>query len=306
MTMKFSKLIIAITLATLATPLVAQQQVMFTQYMFNQLAINPAYAGSHRTMSFTALARKQWAGIDGAPSTQTLSMHTPTRNQRVGIGLLLLHDKIGVTKQTGVYNSYSYTIPFYNGGRLAMGLQAGFTTYNAQYSLISDTDPAFATGDIKETHPNIGAGVFYYTNKFYVGFSVPQLLQNRFDRKNPDSDSRIVRHYFLSSGYVFTLDRQLKLKPSVLVKGVAGAPIQVDLNLNLLMNEIMWVGLSWRSFESLDALLQFQVTKQLQVGYAYDFSTTSELSRINSGSHELMVNYRVIEKRSRKKQPRYF
>lgn len=304
--MKFSKLIIAITLATLATPLVAQQQVMFTQYMFNQLAINPAYAGSHRTMSFTALARKQWAGIDGAPSTQTLSMHTPTRNQRVGIGLLLLHDKIGVTKQTGVYNSYSYTIPFYNGGRLAMGLQAGFTTYNAQYSLISDTDPAFATGDIKETHPNIGAGVFYYTNKFYVGFSVPQLLQNRFDRKNPDSDSRIVRHYFLSSGYVFTLDRQLKLKPSVLVKGVAGAPIQVDLNLNLLMNEIMWVGLSWRSFESLDALLQFQVTKQLQVGYAYDFSTTSELSRINSGSHELMVNYRVIEKRSRKKQPRYF
>jgi type IX secretion system PorP/SprF family membrane protein len=274
--------------------------------MFNQMGINPAYAGSHKTLSLTALARKQWTGIEGAPSTQTLSVHSPIANQRVGVGLMFVHDKIGVITQTGFYNAYSYRIPFRNEGQLAFGIQGGFTTYNAEFSLVSDSDPAFASGDIRETHPNFGAGVFYNTKDFYIGFSVPQLLQTSFDRDNPDSDSKMIRHYFLSTGYVFTLDRLFKLKPGLLVKAVSGAPVQLDLNLSLLMNEILWVGLSWRSFESVDALLQFQVTKKLQFGYAYDFSTTTELSRINGGSHELMLNYRVIEKRSRKKIPRYF
>jgi type IX secretion system PorP/SprF family membrane protein len=284
----------------------AQQQVMFTQYMFNQMGINPAYAGNHKTLSLTALAREQWTGIEGAPSTQTLSIHSPIKNQRLGVGLLFLHDKIGVTTQTGVYNAYSYSIPFRNGGSLAFGLQGGFITYNARYSLVSDSDPTFATGDIKETHPSFGAGVFYNTKRFYVGLSVPQLLQTTFDRNNPDSDSKMVRHYFLTTGYVFKLDRHLKLKPNILIKAVSGAPVQFDLNLNLLMHEVLWVGLSWRSFESVDALLQLQVSKKLQFGYSYDFSTTTKLSRINGGSHEIMLNYRVIQKRSKIITPRYF
>jgi len=290
-----------------SSTLFAQQQVMFTQYMFNQMGINPAYAGNHKTLSLTALAREQWTGVAGAPSTQTLSIHSPIKNQRVGVGLLFLHDKIGVTRQTGIYNSYSYSIPFQNGGSLAFGLQGGFITYNAQYSLVSDTDPTFANGDIKETHPSFGAGVFYNTKqRFYIGLSVPQLLQTTFDRSNPDSDSKMIRHYFLTAGYIFKLDRNLKLKPNILIKAVSGAPVQFDLNLNLLMHEVLWVGLSWRSFESIDALLQFQVSKKLQFGYSYDFSTTTELSRINGGSHEIMLNYRVIQKRSRIITPRYF
>lgn len=284
----------------------AQQQVMFTQYMFNQTAINPAYAGSHRTLSVTALARKQWAGLEGAPSTLTLSAHSPIKNQRIGVGLLVVNDKIGVTSQTGLYNAYSYRIPFQNGGRLAFGLQIGFTAYNAQFSKVSDTDPTFA-GDVKEVHPNVGGGVFYNTKLFYVGFSAPQLIQNTFDRNNLDSDSKMLRHYFLTAGYVFTLNHQLKLKPSFLVKAVDGAPVQFDVNLNLLMKEVLWVGMSWRSFESIDALLQFQISEKLQFGYAYDFSTTKELSRVNSGSHEIMLNYRVVKKRRSKiVTPQYF
>lgn len=288
------------------SPLLAQQQIMFTQYMFNQLAINPAYAGSHGTLSVTALARMQWTGIDGAPSTQTLSAHSPLTIRRLSAGLLLLHDKIGVTDQTGFFNSYAYRIPFRNGGLLSFGLQGGVTFYNAKYSEVSTTDPTFANGDIKEMQPNFGAGVFYNTKEFYVGISAPQLLRTTFDRHNPNSDSKLIQHYFLSAGYVFTLDHQLKLKPGILVKAVPGAPVQLDLNMNLLMKEVFWVGLSWRSFESFDASLQFQVSPKLQFGYSYDFSTTTELSRINGGSHEIMVNYRVIEKRSRKKIQRYF
>jgi type IX secretion system PorP/SprF family membrane protein len=211
-----------------------------------------------------------------------------------------------VTKQTGVYSAYSYRIPFQNGGQLAFGLQVGFTAYNAQFSKVSDTDPTFA-GDVREVHPNVGGGLFYNTKLFYVGFSAPQLIQNTFDKHNLDSDSKMLRHYFLTAGYVFTLNRQLKLKPNFLVKAVTGAPVQLDLNLNLLIQEVLWVGLSWRSFESIDALLQFHITEKFQFGYAYDFITTTELSRINSGSHEIMLNYRLLKKkRSRFVTPRYF
>lgn len=283
-----------------------QQQVMFTQYMFNGLALNPAYAGSHETISITALAREQWTGIDGAPSTQTLSIHSPVFNKRIGLGLLVLHDEIGVTEQTGAYASYSYKIPFTNDARLALGLQAGFTSYNARFSEVSDTNPVFATGDVQESHPNFGFGAYYYTDRFYAGFSVPQLIQNTIDRDNEDSDSKIVRHYFATAGYVMDLNQNLKLKPNALVKAVNGAPVEIDLNANLLINEVVWVGLSWRSFDSFDALFQLQITEQLQFGYAYDFATTTDLRRVNGGSHEIMLNYRFSFHKSKIITPRYF
>jgi type IX secretion system PorP/SprF family membrane protein len=284
----------------------SQQQVMFTQYMFNTLAINPAYAGSHGTFSATALMREQWSGLDGAPSTQTFSIHAPVRDQKMGLGFLFLHDKIGVTNQTGAYFSYAYKIEFPNEAKLSFGLQGGFTNFNAKFSQISSTDPTFAGNDVLEWQPNAGAGVFYSTERFYAGLSVPQLIESEFDRENPDSDSRLVRHYFVSSGYVFDLNADLKLKPNVLVKYVNGAPVQLDLNANLLIKEIVWVGMSWRSFDSMDAILQLQVSPRLQLGYAYDFATHSELQRVNSSSHELMLNYRIPTSRDRVVTPRYF
>lgn len=304
--MKNIKLIIICMLMTVGYMTHGQQQVMFTQYMFNGLALNPAYAGSHETISITALAREQWTGIDGAPSTQTLSVHSPVFNNRIGLGLLVLHDKIGVTEQTGVYAAYSYKIPFVNGANLALGLQAGVNMYDARFSEVSDINPVFAAGDVKEAHPNFGFGAYYFTDKFYAGISVPQLAQNTFDKNNEDSDSKIVRHYFANAGYVFDLNESLKLKPNVLVKAVEGAPVQFDLNANLLINEVIWVGVSWRSFDSIDALFQLQITERLQFGYAYDFATTTDLRRVNGGSHELMINYRFTFNKSKIVTPRYF
>jgi type IX secretion system PorP/SprF family membrane protein len=284
----------------------AQQQVMFTQYMFNGLAINPAYAGSHDSFSASALFREQWTGLDGAPETQTFSIHSPIKNQKMGLGALFLHDKIGVTEQTGAYLSYAYHIPFTNGGKLAMGIQGGYTYFNARFSKVSSTDPTFANGDVVEWQPNVGGGAYYYTKRFYAGVSVPQLVQNTFDKNNEDSDSKLVRHYFLTAGYVFDINDDLKLKPNALVKYVKGAPVEVDANVNLLIKEVVWVGFSWRSFDSVDAIFQLQITNRLQLGYAYDFSTGGEIKRVNSGSHELMLNYRIPTIRDRVVTPRYF
>jgi type IX secretion system PorP/SprF family membrane protein len=299
-------LLFFIVLAIAGHEVTGQQQVMFTQYMFNGLALNPAYAGSHETMSVTALAREQWTGLDGAPSTQTFSIHSPIKHQRMSLGLLMLHDNIGVTDQTGVYASYAYRIPITKKGKLAFGVQGGVSNYKAQFSKVSSTDPTFSSGDVFETHPSIGFGVYYNTNRFYVGLSSPQLNQTTIDRKNPDSDSHIVRHYFASAGYVFDLNHSLKLKPNVLVKAVEGSPVEFDLNANLLIKEVIWLGASWLSFDSFDAILQLQVTDQLQIGYSYDFATTTDLSRVNGGSHELMLNYRFTFTRTRIITPRYF
>jgi type IX secretion system PorP/SprF family membrane protein len=299
------KKILIVMLVASAFAAKGQQQVMFTQYMFNGLAINPAYAGSHETLSATALMRQQWTGLDGAPSTQTFSIHSPIRNEKMALGGLFLHDKIGVTNQTGAYLSYAYRITFLNGGKLSMGIQGGITNYNAKFSQVSSTDPSFQN-DVNEWQPNAGGGVFYSTERFYAGFSVPQLIQTQFDRTNTDSDSKLVRHYFATAGYVFDLNDNLKLKPNVLLKYVSGAPLEIDLNANLLIKNIIWAGLSWRSFDSFDAILQIQLNNRLQVGYSFDFATTTEIRRVNSGSHELMILYRIPITRDRIVTPRYF
>jgi type IX secretion system PorP/SprF family membrane protein len=282
-----------------------QQQVMFTQYMFNGLAINPAYAGSHETMSVTALARQQWTGLEGAPSTQTFSVHSPLKKERFSLGFLFLHDKIGVTNQNGVYGSYAYRIPVTKKAKLAFGIQGGATFYNAQYSKVSATDPAFMN-DIRLAQPNVGFGIYFNTDRFYAGISLPQLMQTTFSNNSVDSDSKLLRHYFATAGYVFDVSPSLKLKPNLMIKAVNGAPVQFDVNLNALLRDVVWVGFSWRSFDSFDAILQLQLTEQLQVGYSYDFATTTDLSRVNGGSHELMLNYRFTFTKSKIVSPRYF
>jgi type IX secretion system PorP/SprF family membrane protein len=303
---KITHLVVLVILMATAKAVNGQQQVMFTQYMFNGLALNPAYAGSHETVSLSALGRKQWTGLDGAPSTQTFSIHSPIRKQRMSIGFLFLHDNIGVTDQTGTYASYAYRIPITKKGKLAFGLQGGVSYYNAQFSKVSTTDPTFANGDVRVILPSVGFGMYYNTDRFYVGVSVPQLNQSSLDKTIPDSDSRLVRHYFASAGYVLDLNHALKLKPNVLVKVVGGAPVEIDLNANLLIQEVLWVGFSWRSFDSFDTILQMQVSDQLQIGYAFDFATTTDLSRVNGGSHELMLNYRFNFNHTRIITPRYF
>ena len=288
------------------SPLFAQQQAMYTQYMFNGLAINPAYAGSQESLSLTALARKQWAGFGGAPSTQTFSAHGPLRNEKVGLGLLLAHDKIGETEQYGAYAMYAYRIKMKR-ATLSAGLQAGFNSYQANFTNVivpDDGDEAFMNDKFQSFLPNFGAGLYYSTQRFYAGFSLPLLLTNDY----PGSEGKLAqqyRHWFLSTGYVFDLSSDLKLKPNVLVKAVEGAPLEVDINANLLIKEILWVGLSYRSFADISGLLEVQMTPQFKVGYAYDYALT-DISRVSTGSHEIMLNYRFIRKDKKMLTPRYF
>ena len=284
----------------------AQQEVMFTQYMFNGLALNPAYAGSHDVVSITAIGRQQWVGLEGAPSTQTFSIHSPIKNDHVGLGMMLLHDKIGVTNQYNATLAYAYRISMPK-GKLSMGLQASTSSYQANYNEAGiDNDVAFNRGKISVWQPNFGAGLYYYNTRFYAGLSVPQLLERVYDIYETSSNQGLVRHYFLSTGYVFDLNQDLKLKPNALLKVVEGAPVQLDINANLLVMEVLWVGLSWRSFDSVAGLLQLQLTDRLQCGYAYDFATTREIRSVNSGSHELSLNYRFTIGHKKSVSPRYF
>ena len=282
----------------------AQQQAMFSQYMYNGLAINPAYAGSQETASMTALMRQQWVGMEGAPSTQTFSAHMPIEKKRIGVGLMLLHDKIAVTDQTGVYGSYAYKIPMKK-GQLALGIQAGFTHYNSTFSEVSLTDQTFATADISEFHPNFGFGVYYSTEKFYAGFSIPQLVQFKLDRENPDVNGLILRHYFVHTGYVFDLNQDFKLKPNVLIKMVNGASVELDLNATLYYKNLVGLGISWRTMDAFVVFFQVQITERLQLGYAYDITTTA-VRKVSYGSHEIFLNYRFSLSKLKIITPRYF
>lgn len=291
------------------TKVQAQQEAMFTQYMFNGLALNPAYAGSHESLSATFLLRDQWNGLPGAPSTQTFSVHSPIRNARIALGLQFIHDKLAVFDQYGVTGAYAYRI-FTSKGTLSLGLQLGFTSYNAELTDLTThvpNDPVFQ-GTVNKTMPSFGAGVYYYTDRFYIGLSAPQLVTNSLseDVVEIDADARQERHYFLTAGHMFPISHNVQLKPNVLIKAVEGAPLQMDLNLNALFSEVLWLGVSWRSLSDFDALIELQITDQLLMGYSYDFATTTDLSRVNSGSHELMLNYRFRYAKNKVITPRYF
>lgn len=279
---------------------------MYTQYMFNGLALNPAYAGSHDALSLTALGRIQWVGIEGAPDTQTFSAHSPIAD-RSSLGLFLIHDNIGVTNQYGVYGSYAYRIPM-GSGSLSMGLQFGFNHYSMNLNQVTTKRPDqnFAMNDAGGLLPNFGAGLYYSTERFYLGASVPHILTNDFiSSEVADANARQFRHYFLTAGYVFDLGPSLKLKPNFLVKAVPGAPLAYDINANLLIKEVLWVGASYRVEDAVSFLVEMLLTPQLRLGYAYDY-TTSELQNFNTGSHELMLNFRFAFDKSKIISPRYF
>lgn len=300
-------LIIFIGALALATEGYSQQQAMFTQYMFNAVAINPGVVGTHGSLSMTALAREQWSGLEGAPSTQTFSIHSPLLNERVGLGLQVLRDQIGVTKQHAVFGSYAYRVKFRN-ATLSMGISAGFNSYNTDPSSLRTVNPDAHIQDDYAAgfKPNFGTGAYFYTNRLYLGLSAPMLVNHdvTWDTQNTDRPQQ-RQHYFLMGGYVFDLGMALKLKPNFLIKYVQGAPISADINVNLLIHDVLWIGVSHRSFDSIDGLIEFQISNALKVGYAHDF-TLSDLQEVNNGTHEIMINYRVSFKAKKAITPRYF
>ncbi len=291
----------------------AQQDAMFSQYMFNTLAINPAYAGSRDVLSVTALNRTQWSGIAGAPRTQTLSMHSPVAKKNIGLGLQIFNDKIGITRTTGAFLSYSYRLKMGNGS-LALGIQGGVANFRADYSTVDVSgdapagDPSFSQR-VNKMLPNFGAGLYYSAKKFYVGLSVPHMLNNTLNENQVRvSNSFVGRQYmqfFLAGGYSFDLSPDLCLKPSALVKAVKGAPLQLDFSANLWIKDRVGVGASYRSGSDLILLFEIQATQQLRFGYAYDFGLNA-LADYHNGSHELMLRYEFGASKDRILGPRSF
>ncbi len=287
----------------------AQQQAMFTQYMFNGLALNPAYAGSHGSISASAIARIQWVGIDGAPRTQTFSAHSPIPGRNMAVGLVVSHDQLGVSSNNMLFGSYAYRIEMEK-STLSMGMQVGISNMEVDYGSLGLDDPNLQAS-IRGTKPNVGMGLYYYSDEFFVGFSMPVMfsteLAGTINDVNGVYDIRTeqLSHMFMTAGYLFYLSPLMKLKPSFLMKSVAGAPIEFDINANLILDDKVWVGLSYRSMDSMDFLLEFQVNPQFRFGYAYDYSL-SDLNRVNSGSHEFMINYRFVIEKTKVVTPRYF
>ena len=287
-----------------------QQAPVFSQYMFNGLVINPAYAGSKPFTSATMMVRRQWAGFKGSPTTETASIHGALDEKKVGLGLYISNDHAGITNRTELFGSYSYRIE-YGESKLAFGLQAGLTYLKSTISDLiynDNNDPVYENNTVNNVLPNVGFGIYYYTDLFYAGISAPLLIS--YDPLKTlsvemDDVHRVRRHYFLTSGYVFSLSEQVKLKPSVLVKYVDGAPIQFDINANLLLNNIIWVGASYRSNDAVALIGEYQLTKKLRLGYSFDY-TLSPLRNYSAGSHEFMLGYDFGYKVSKIKTPRYF
>ena len=292
----------------------AQQDPHYTQYMYNMNVINPAYAGSKENLAIGLLYRKQWVDIDGSPGTGTFSGHSPM-GKNVGLGLSAITDQIGPVKETNVYADFSYTLKLGGEHRLALGLKAGATFHDVGlFNQIGNTylpdrdDPAFQQ-NINNTYFNIGTGIFYYTNNYYLAFSVPNMLKSKhLDYRNDQGIQRFgseVSHYFLTGGYVFQVTDNFKLKPSFMVKSAFGVDPSIDGSLNALFFDKFEIGATYRLDDSFGGMVNYVITPNLRIGYAYDH-IISDLKVTTSSSHEIMLLFDLNFPKKVSRSPRYF
>lgn len=286
----------------------AQQDAQFTQYMYNTININPAYAGSRGAMSIFGLYRTQWVGLDGAPETSSFSLNTPINNN-VGLGVSLVNDKIGPTNENNISADFSYSIQTSATAKLSFGIKGSANIFKLDPTKLNPEhqgDTQFQDFQNKFA-PNIGAGVYWHTDKAYVGLSVPNFIQTtRYD----DNDYSIYKdriNYYFIAGYVFNLNRYetIKFKPALMTKMVEGSPLQVDASANFMFNDKFVVGVAYRWSASFSALAGFQITDSMYVGYSYDRETT-RLVNYNSGSHEIFLRFEFLKNYSRITSPRFF
>jgi type IX secretion system PorP/SprF family membrane protein len=301
----------------MAGGLYAQQDAQYTQYMFITMSVNPAYAGSRGQLSIAALYRAQWVGLDGAPKTQTLNLHSPIRNSRLGYGISVVNDDIGdgVVQETFFDAVVSYTIDVSLEGKLSFGLKAGGNLLNLDFNGLNNFDEEPIAGNNIENKfsPNFGLGVYYHTNAFYAGLSAPNLLETQhFDNAQRDANevqflSAERINFYLITGYVFDLNGNLKFKPAVLTKVVSGAPLQLDISASFLFSEKFSFGAAYRWDAALSALAGFQISDQLMIGLAYDRETTELGStQFNDGSFEVFLRFELVKSFQRLVSPRFF
>jgi type IX secretion system PorP/SprF family membrane protein len=285
---------------------IAQQKAQFTQYMFNGLVLNPAYAGAEEALSFTLTQRMQWVGVDDAPVTQALSAHSLVKKKNMGLGLSLVNDKIGVHQNLSIMGMYAYHIALKNSSWLSLGIQAGMNNRKSDYASLAGSsfdDPLVATSSISQTSFDVGTGIYFRSPRLQAGISAPGLLPE----KSAVNDTMTVHwdrtNYFLFSRYKLAMTANIDLEPGFLLKYFPGTPISVDINLNAIFYDAITFGLSYRKEESIDFLLIGKVTPQFQFGYSYDYPI-GEVADYGSGSHELMLNYRFRFEHTKVDSPR--
>jgi type IX secretion system PorP/SprF family membrane protein len=288
----------------------SQQDPMLSQYMFNGLYLNPAYAGSHKYWTSTLTYRNQWVGFDGAPKTVIAAVDGPLPGKNMGLGAIFMHDQIGVTRQNSALVNYAYQLRFNDLGKLALGVQAGISQFSAKLTDLTvwDNDQVFQNDLTSKVLPRFGLGAYWFADKWYAGLSVPTLFAYDPDKSFQIDVSRATflhRHYLLTGGYVFTMNAWWKLKPSVLLKYVENAPLEGDFNLSTVFNNQFWVGVSYRTGDALAFLVEYQSNAYFRIGYSYDMTTT-RLRNYSSGSHEIMIGIDFGKDLVKVKTPRYF
>ncbi|WP_430614523.1 PorP/SprF family type IX secretion system membrane protein [Flavobacterium sp. JP2137] len=287
----------------------AQQDSQYTHYMYNTINVNPAYAGSRGAMSIFGLHREQWVGLDGAPKTNSFSINTPINNSKLGIGLSFVNDQIGVMKDNTMSVDLSYTLDLgERNHKLSFGVKGSVNLLDVRYSelnVYNPNDVMFSQDISNQVSPNIGAGIYYHTDKSYLGLSVPNFLETKRYDDNMYATMQQKMQFYLIGGHVFELNPNLKFKPAFMLKATAGAPLQADISANFLFIEKFTLGGAYRYDAAWSALVGFQVTDGLMIGYSYDGETT-KLANYNSGSHEVFLRFELFNKYKRINSPRFF
>lgn len=301
--------LVAILMLGFITDGLAQQDPHYTQYMYNMSVINPAYAGSKENLSMGLLYRKQWVGIEDAPTTGTLFGHSKV-GKNVGLGLSVITDKIGPVEENNIYGDFSYTLNLGGEHKLAFGIKAGITLHNVGlYSEVYNTlpqanDPAFSE-DTSNSYLNLGSGFFYYTNKYYLALSVPNMLKSKHLDFNGREFGSEESHYFLTGGYVFDINETVKFKPFFLVKSAFNAPTSIDASANFMFNNKFEIGATYRLDDSFGAMVNYAITPDIKIGYAYDH-IVSDLKVVTPSSHEIILLFDVRFSKKVSSSPRYF
>jgi type IX secretion system PorP/SprF family membrane protein len=301
------KLVIGICVFFVAS-VVAQQEPQYTQYMYNPTVINPAYTGSQGYASAFGLNRIQWVGIDGAPRTANIAYQHPFQTKNIALGFNMVNDRIGPTNLNYINVDFAYTLIFKDNTRLAMGIKSGIELLSIDYtrlSIYNPEDPLFQNNLVNQLSPNFGAGIYYYSKEWYVGASVPMLMQTDFYDNTTISSAKRRQNFYLTGGYVFNINPMLKFKPAFVSKIVAGAPLQIDLTANFLYNNRFTFGTAYRHSAAVSLLVGVNATDQLFIGYGFDMETTP-LIKYNGGSHEVFIKYDFRKNAQKIETPRFF
>ena len=313
--MKTIKFIIALVLSLVSiVAATAQQAPMYTHYMNNTLVVNPAYAGSRDALTVTAINRIQWVGFDGSPVTQSITIHSPLTNEHIGLGFSVLNDKIGPTNTTAVAVDYAYRFNLTENSKMSFGLSVGMNVFQANLNTLQldvQNDQVFLTDINNRIMPNIGFGAYYSTERFYAGFSVPNLLENSYSEIAQTSSSTLIgkeqRHYFFIAGSMIRLSDNLEFKPTTYIKVTSAAPVEADLTASFVIQKRFLLGAMVRTGDALGALVGFDVTDQFHIGYSFDWSYGLQTFRYNQGTHEIVLRYDfLLPNRKQIHSPRNF